>query len=183
MNAGAILPCAIALFLVSQHSQCADGDVEFKGAPIGTTERIFKVINPSFQCRDSAGDSTLLGDRMCQASSGEYGGVSASLWAFFYADRLLSAAAYLKPKDFDDVLGAMSLRFGKPKTTLQPYKTRGGLNLTNDVSKWKIGTVTIIASRYASSIDTSSVNYEDDEGAAEMAKRQTKKLRNGAKAL
>lgn len=171
--------------------------IDFRGVPMGASEAEFLAVVPQAECYDmSRFQHGILGDRICSVHSSyrpsteevaalTYAGALAqSISANFYADRLGMVSVSIIPRQFDQVVDALKVKFGAPTSEESPpFKTRGGVVAQNKVIVWQSGDAKITAELYASSLDMSSVQYSTAEAAREFAKRRDEASKANAKGL
>ena len=152
--------------------------VEFKGVPMGASLETFKITNPNFECKDSAGSVTdcyffvsskpcpgvyspeLTGciDRFKKQSS--YGGIQAKNFsAHFRNDALGMVLISISPQNFNDLLDALSLKYGKPhKLNHTIIQNRMGATFDDSEAKWIGNSANITLKKYSGSIDRGYVS-------------------------
>lgn len=158
--------------------------LEFRGIPIGASEAEFAASQREFDCATVAAPYTALGDRQCSVSyesmsrkqignSGarsvnmdalNVGGAFAkNISAFFFRDRLLNVMVSVQPVDFDQVVGAIRTKYGKPTLAHDDiFVTRGGLRVASKSFVWKLSGGSIFAEQYGASLDESSIRFTSD---------------------
>ena len=177
---------------------------EFKGIALGTAQAQFVERFPLIRCQKS-GD-TLLADTLCRAtreeacsfapptlnSCGEqlakdysFGGVEVHMIsAAFYDDALTSISLRFDSSAFQTLLGALEAGYGKPtKVEKEALQTRAGAVYENTTATWRRGDSFLMATRYTSNIDTSSVRIALYSAITEFARRRKEGAKKGAKDL
>ena len=179
----AALVCALCGTAIAQTPRVID----FRGIPLGASEKEFVAKNPLFFCRKDEGENSVA-RRVCQmggplanhdSSAFTFAGAQAlSIAASFHGDRFESLTAFIKPEDFETVVASLKEQFGKPDSVqIQKAKTLMDVELENPLVYWKLGTGWIIAERYTFEITRGSVVYSDGRLAEERQAFERRILR------
>lgn len=187
--------------LVTGFSQLvvAEGDrpFEFKGVPLGAPEADLVKAHPRFKCTGSSDRWCTLTARDCFGENGglegfkecfatmTYGGAHfKTVTARFLGERLSWVSISLSTVGYGLVRDALVQAFGEPQSRdLESFKTKGGLETTNEKLGWARGGSYIRTSRYAGDIETSSVVITTREALETFAQRRVERAKAGAKDL
>jgi hypothetical protein len=187
--AGIVIGGPLLLALVSSPVAFAAGiRIDFRGVPLGSTEREFVAATPGIHCSDRAVAERELGDRSCYSADDKavlaYAGIQAkSLTAHFYRDRLSSILVSISPDQFKQVTDALRVKFGPPTSDhSRPFKMPRGLVGKDRVIVWQSGGSSITAF-YFNSLGWSNVEYSTAEGLREFTKRSAEAHKADVKGL
>lgn len=193
-----LLPAILVLLLFTASSTYADDSLEFKGLKIGSTEEELRTKYPEFICSDPKQEATrplnetlkkfwerkqTEADLFCEtaiidrapstALSGVAGHHIKVIDFHFIANRLMYAYALLDSFAFDDLIAALTAKYGLPtRKDTEAVKYRAGAKFTNTTFYWKRADATIRVSKYAESLDTISYSLSADDYWPEVAKRR-----------
>ncbi len=82
----------------------------------------------------------------------------ARFWHFeFVEGRLKSVSIRIRNGDFQSVAFALVAKFGKPKIERSSVQTKAGVSYPQEILRWEDKETWLVASRYASDINTSEI--------------------------
>jgi len=202
-----LLPAILVLLLFTASSTYADDSLEFKGLKIGSTAEELRTKYPEFICSDPKQEATrplnetlkkfwerkqTEADLFCEAVindrdrptalSGFAGHRIKAIDFHFIADRLMYAYASLDSFAFDDLIAALTTKYGPPtRKDTEAVKYRAGAKFTNAIFYWKRAGATIRVSKYAESPDTTSYSLSADDYWSEVARRRAARAKTTGK--
>jgi hypothetical protein len=193
-----LLPAILVLLLFTASSTYADDSLEFKGLKIGSTAEELRIKYPEFICSDPKQEATrpltetlkkfwerkqTEGDLFCEtvidgrapptALSEVAGHRIKAIDFHFIADRLMYGYASLDSMAFDDLIAALTIKYGLPtRKDTEEVQTRAGAKFTDTIFYWKRAGATIRVSKYAVGMDTASYSLSADNYWPEVARRR-----------
>ena len=192
------LPAILVLLLFAASGAYADDALEFKGLKIGSTVEELRTKYPELICSDPKQEAKrplnqklkkfwerkqAEADLFCEATIDDrHPPTALSMVAnrrikaidfHFIADRLMYGYASLDSLAFNDLIAALTARYGPPtlKDT-EELRTRAGTRYTNTVCYWKRAGATIRVSKYAVGLDMASYSLSADDYWPEVARRR-----------
>ncbi len=193
-----LLPAVLVLLLFTASSTYADDSLEFKGLKIGSTEKELRTRYPELICSDPKQEATrplneklkkfwqrkqteadlfcekAIDDRAPPTALSEVAGHRIRAIDFhFIADRLMYGYASLDSMAFDDLIAALTIKYGPPtgKDT-EEIRTRAGAKFTNTIFYWKRAGAAIRVSKYAVGVDMASYSLSADDYWPEVTRRR-----------
>lgn len=193
-----LLPAILVLLLFTASGACAEDSLEFKGLKIGSTAEELRTKYPEFICSDPKQEAarplnetlkkfwerkqteadlfceTTIDDRARPSALSGVAGHRVEVIDFhFIANRLMYAYALLDAFAFDDLIAALTAKYGPPtRKDTEAVKYRAGARFTNTIFYWKRAGATIRVSKYAESLDTASYSLSADDYWPEVARRR-----------
>ena len=193
-----LLPAILVLLLFTASGTYADDSLEFKGLKIGSTAEELRTKYPEFICSDPKQEATrplnetlkkfwerkqTEADLFCEAAIddrdpptalSEVAGHRINAIDFhFIANRLMYGYALLDSFAFDDLIAALTTKYGPPtRKDTEAVQYRAGPRVTNMIFYWKRAGATIRVSKYAESPDTTSYSLSADDYWPEVARRR-----------
>ena len=163
---------------------------QYKGVPLGASEKALKAAHPQFTC----GDSDSGGDRSCVIRGGTYAGVPAKgATANLIGDKLYSVFVLLPFERFPAVKEALTEAFGAPTTShdtplaAHERPERWDPRKKHYVYEWTRGPARIRMDSYAGSYPQagalSSVVIETDAYKDELVRAEARRKKKRAKDL
>jgi hypothetical protein len=178
---------------------------DFKGIPFGVSQKQFEQLFPmAAWCR--VPKDRRMADVTCGAvrenikcdvpgapkncaedRDKAYTYAGARMHAFmanFSDDALASMHVSFYSSDFDSILAALVVRYGKPDDTTSPtIQTPVGAVYENTTASWRKGDSILRVQKYAGNINRGAATYLLDSSTAEYAKRGGEAAKKGAKDL
>lgn len=201
-------PAALALSLLCGSGAYATDPLEFKGLKIGSTAEELRTNYPELRCNDphqkaatekghfkdfwerkqTEADifcATVTSDRDPRTQLSDIAGHRATSFDFnFFGNRLMQASTSLSSLAFDDLVAALSARYGPPgKKDTEELQNRAGAKFTNIIVFWKRDGATLRVSQYAGSLDRSSYSLTSDDYWPEVEKRRATRAKASTKSL
>lgn len=198
---------ALLFALAVPRANAAD-PLEFKGLRIGSTSEELRAKYPELHCNDPKQKAmaekghfrdwwerkqteadlfcaTVIGDRNPRTELSDIAGYKAQSFDFnFLGDRLERASASLPSFAFDDLVAALSAKYGPPdKQEVEELQNRAGAKFANKIYYWRRGAATIRVSKYSGDLDTSSYSLTSDDYWPEVERRRAARARGAAKSL
>lgn len=193
-----LLPAILVLLLFTAPGTYADDSLEFKGLKIGSTAEELRTKYPELICSDPKQEATrplneklknfwerkqTEADLFCEttindrspptALSGVAGHRIRVIDFHFIANRLMYGYATLDSMAFDDLIAALTSKYGPPtRKDLEKIRMRSGAKFTNTIFYWKRAGATIRVSKYAVGLDTASYSLSADNYWPEVARRR-----------
>ncbi len=193
-----LLPAILVLLLFAASSTYADDSLEFKGLKLGSTAEELKTKYPEFICSDPKQETTrprnetlkkfwerkqteadlfcetVIDDRAPPTELSEVAAHRVNTIDFHYiANRLMYAYALIDSFAFDDLIAALTSKYGPPtRKDTEEVRTRAGARFTNTIFYWKRAGATIRVSNYAVGLDTASYSLSADDYWPEVARRR-----------
>lgn len=193
-----LLPAILVLLLFTASSTYADDSLEFKGLKIGSTSEELRTKYPKFICSDPKQEATrplnetlkkfwerkqteadlfcetIINDHAPPTALSEVAGHRIRAIDFhFIADQLMYGYASLDSMAFDDLIAALSVKYGQPtRKDSEEVRTRAGAKFINTIFYWKRAGATIRVSKYAVGMDTASYSLSADDYWPEVARRR-----------
>ncbi len=189
-----LLPAILVLLLCTASGTYADDSddpLEFKGLKIGSTAEELRTKYPKLICSDPKQEATrplneklkkfwerkqTEADLFCEttiidrAPRTALSGVASRhikvIDFHFIANRLMYAYALLDSLAFDDLIVALTTKYGLPT------RKDTGAKHTNMTFYWKRAGATIRVSKYAESLDTASYSLSADDYWSEVVRRR-----------
>ena len=204
-----LLPAILVLLLFTASSTYADDSLEFNGLKIGSTAEELRTKYPEFICSDPKQEAarplneTLKrfwerkqteADLFCEAVIDDRDSHTAlsevahhrinAIDFHFIANRLMYAYASLDSFAFDDLIAALTIKYGPPtRKDTEAVKYRASAKFTNAVFYWKRAGATIRVSKYAETLDTASYSLSADNYWSEVARRRAARAKAAGKSL
>lgn len=176
----------LATALPTAHAGPTD-PIDFRGVPMGAPEAALLNRVPEFNCHASRPDAEPDVDRFCKATGDalNFGGIRAqSITARFIDDRLVGMIVLMSEHHFTVIVGGLREKFGKPTATeSSTIQNRLGGTFVNTTLTWKRPGSAVLATRYATSIDSSSVFFADTFGNQQLEQRREQAARERAKSM
>ena len=202
-----LLPAILVLLLFTASSTYADDSLEFQGLKIGSTAEELRTKYPEIICSDPKQEATrplnetlkkfwerkqTEADLFCEATfsdrapptalSGIAGHRIEVIDFHYIANRLMYAYALIDSFAFDDLIAALTTKYGPPtRKDTEAVKYRAGAKFTNTIFYWKRAGATIRVSKYAESMDTTSYSLSADEYWSEVARRRAARTKANGK--
>jgi hypothetical protein len=202
-----LLPAILVLLLFTASSTYADDSLEFQGLTIGSTAEELRTKYPELICSDPKQEAArplneklkkfwkrkqTEADLFCEtvidgrapptALSGVAGHRINAIDFHFIADRLMYGYASLDSMAFDDLIAALSIKYGPPtREDTEEVHTRAGAKFTNTIFYWKRAGETIRVSKYAVGLDTASYSLSADNYWPEVATRRAAQAKASGK--
>jgi hypothetical protein len=153
---------AVALLISGQALAGAYG---FKGIQLGS--HIGQIANnPKYDCKAV---TTPTADRVCGLRKDEVetivGVPVASLFYFYDRAVLTGISLGLEEKHFQNVIAALTEKYGPPTLTKTPLKNLKGQTFENQTYTWHTQGETILAERYSGRLDRSALRISEDNAA------------------
>ena len=203
-----IFPATLALLLLCASGAYATDPLEFKGLKIGSTAEELRTKYPELRCNDPIQKATtekgffkdfwerkqtdadlfcatVISDRDPRTQLSDIAGHRATSFDFnFFGNRLMHASTSLSSLAFDDVVAALSARYGPPdKKDTEELQNRAGAKFTNIIVSWRRDGATLRVSKYDGSLDKSSYNLTSDDYWPEVENRRAARAKASAKSL
>ncbi|MEW6332414.1 MAG: hypothetical protein AB1560_13235 [Pseudomonadota bacterium] len=192
------LPAILVLLLCAASSAYADDALEFKGLKIGSTAEELRTKHPKLICSDPKQEAKrplneklknfwerkqAEADLFCETTmddrhpptelSGVAGHRINAIDFHFIADRLMYGYASLDSMAFDDLIVALTIKYGPPtQKDTEEIRTRAGAKFTNTIFYWKRAGATIRVSKYVAGSDMASYSLSADDYWPEVARRR-----------
>lgn len=193
-----LLPAILVLLLFTASSTYADDSLEFRGLKIGSTAEELRTKYPELICSDPKQEATrphnenlkkfwehkqmeadlfcetVIDDRNPPTALSELAGHRIKAIDFhFIADRLMYGYASLDSMAFEDLIAALTIKYGPPtRKDIEEVHTRAGAKFTNTIFYWKRAGATLRVSKYAVGLDTASYSLSADNYWPEVARRR-----------
>jgi len=193
-----LLTAILIPLLFTASNTYADDSLEFKGLKVGSTAEELRTKYPEFICSDPKQEATrplneklkefwehkqTEADLFCETVIRDHGPPTALLSVaghriktidfHFIADRLMYGYASLDSMAFDDLIAALTIKYGPPtRKDTEEVRTRAGAKFTNTIFYWKRAGATIRVSKYAVGLDTASYSLSADNYWPEVARRR-----------
>jgi hypothetical protein len=147
--------------------------IELKGVAVGASQtEFFGHFGGHVTCKPPMeGDHVLTGSEICEIASKDnpdyqeetsFAGHHTILMYTVYQERVVGAAvAGLVPADYDEVLAAMTMKFGKPVIITQMNQNAFGAQYENQIAKWTSATSAVQLSKYYSDLQSSGLEFFD----------------------
>ena len=154
---------------------------------MGATEAALLARVPEFNCHASRPDAEPDVDRFCKAT-GEalnFGGIRAqSITARFIDDRLVGMIVLMSEVHFGAIVDGLREKFGKPATTeSSTIQNRLGATFVTTTATWTRPGSAVSATRYANSVDSSSVFFADNLGLQRLEQRRQQAAKERARSM
>jgi hypothetical protein len=196
-----LLPAILVLLLFTASSTYADDSddsLEFKGLKIGSTVEELRTKYPKLICSDPKQEATrplneklkkfwerkqteadlfcetIINDRAPPTALSEIAGHRIRVIDFhIIADRLMYAYESLDSMAFDNLIAALSVKYGPPtRKDTEEVRTKAGARFTNTIFYWKRAGANLRASKYDAGSDTASYSLSADDYWPEVARRR-----------
>lgn len=181
MSEGSALKIIVAILLaaVPLFAQ-ADEVFDFKGLKLGSSEKQLKSTLRGVFCQND----TLI-DRLCETSKVSFAGTTHPVIVTqLMDDRIYTINITYPAAEFYQVITALIEKYGESQSvTKKPLITGFGVHYENEIYTWKKGASTLIAKKYWSQVDLSSVNYSLDDYQEYLGKRTTQDTKKNANDL
>jgi len=107
-----------------------------------------------------------------------------SITAQFIDDRLSGLLLMMRITQFDSIADGLKQKFGLPTSTETPaIQNRMGAVFVNTIITWQRGNTSVMATRYAGTVEMSSVYYADRTGAQKADQRRQDAAKERAKMM
>lgn len=141
------------------------GQYGFKGINLGS--HIGQIANnPKYDCKAV---TTPTADRVCGLRKDEVEtivGVPVASVFYFYDHAVLTGIRIgLEEKHFQNVIAALSEKYGTPTLNTAPLKNLKGQAFENHTYTWRAQGETILAERYSGRLDRSALRISEDNAA------------------
>lgn len=82
----------------------------------------------------------------------------------YFANKLWQISIRFDSDDFQTVIDSLTTKYGKGKITKEKVQNKLGATFVNEIVTWKKGTSNIVAKKFASNLDKSSLRFYTDSG-------------------
>lgn len=82
----------------------------------------------------------------------------------YFANKLWQISIRFDSDDFQTVIDSLKTKYGKGKITKEKVQNKLGATFVNEIVTWKKGTSNIVAKKFASNLDKSSLRFYTDSG-------------------
>ena len=141
------------------------------GSELAAVERTSR-----FACSESR---SAVADQLCRLKPGEKETLADApvkgMFLYYYAGKLEMITVTLEPKDFPDVVAALTKKYGTGSLESETVRNVTGTAFENKIYSWRRGAATLEAQTYGRSLDTSSVIYRTDFSLEEYTRRSKAK--------
>jgi len=128
-----------------------------------------------------------MADRVCRLKFGERETIANApikmILLYYYSDKLETISIAFDPKYFSEVAAALTEKYGAGSVTTEAVQNRIGATFENTIHSWRRGNTTLEATRYAGTLDMSSVFYRTDFALEEYGRRRGTTVKEKAKDL
>ena len=141
----------------------ADEAVGFKGINLGSD--ISEMEKDSrYKCHPDPNNAWH--DSACRLDSKEKetiaGSPISSPTLDYFANKLWQISIRFDSDDFQTVIDSLKTKYGKGKITKEKVQNKLGATFVNEIVTWKKGTSNIVAKKFASNLDKSSLRFYTD---------------------
>ncbi len=159
------------------------GQYGFKGVNLGS--HIGQIANnPKYDCKAV---TTPTADRVCGLRKDEVEtivGVPVASVFYFYDRAVLTGIRIgLEERHFQNVIAALSEKYGTPALVKAPLKNLKGQAFENHTYTWRAQGETIVAERYSGRLDRSSLHIGEDNAAQRIRQQRDALAREPRKDL
>jgi len=145
---------------------------DFKGIALGSAIAVIES-DSRFTCKDSQGP---LADRICNLKFSEKetiaGAPIQSAMLTYYYGKLERIGISFSENHFSGVISALVEKFGATPLKTEMVQNRMGASFENRIYSWRRNNATLLARRYSSNLERSSVDYITDFASEEFIKRK-----------
>jgi hypothetical protein len=173
----------VLLLTVGVFVYAADEPFEFKGIALGSDFDTVKA-DKKFDCSDTpkraGGDQTcFLGGKQETIAGIAVDGMLLS----FYGGKLHSISIYFNADNFEHVVDALSQKYGDGDVKTEVVQNRMGATFENHIYSWRRSDETLVATRFTSKLDRSSVVFRTDFSVEEFTRRRNSSINQDSKDL
>lgn len=189
----------IALFVLSILAAApalAQSTIEFKGVPLRASEEQLLKVHPGFVCRAgtdanarlcvlepvAACQGIVYASPDCVAAQ-SYGGARFERVFARFVDGvgLASISVFLPERSFQQVTAALQKKLGAPSDqAADKVRTKAGVELTNHSYTWTVGSDSLRATRFTSTISSSAIHILTPESTAAFARSRDQAVKAAA---
>lgn len=120
-------------------------------------------------------------DQLCRLKPGEKETLADApvkgMFLYYYRGKLEMISVTLEPKDFPDVVAALTKKYGTGSMETETVRNVSGAAFENKIYSWRRGAATLEAQTYGRSLDASSVIYRTDFSLEEYTRRSSSKAK------
>lgn len=152
--------------------------------PLGANARPCTCINNGQResCRTHSSEGESIPDERVCGSSLTIGSIYVRDTLIFFRDRFTAALMDFDSKSFEEMGGIFVEKYGEPSSAMEsPVHNRMGMKATNPTLAWKGPAVTVILTRFASTLAKSSATIATNDFFERLARENEEKRKNGAK--
>lgn len=135
------------IFLFPLPLIASTAQLEFKGMPMGSSEKAVKAKFPWLHGRTTSKAERASSDRTCEepgggpsgkmSDKGTFAGADAKIIFYFYADKLHRIGVLVREINFDAAVKALTAKYGTPtKTEIEALQNQFGAIFPNHIYRW-----------------------------------------------
>jgi hypothetical protein len=167
-----LIRAILALFGLLAAAAAGAESLTFKGLGLGAA--ISAVAgDPRYNCQAAKAPGA---DRICSLRPQEQetvagAPVNAIFW-FFYRGHLTSLTVHFDAQHFNQVTQALASKYGAAEISRETVRNLKGASFDNQVHTWRQGSASLVARRFTSRVDKSSLRLADADRIREIDLRR-----------